>query len=81
MFGLAVTIITIPSVLLLSYLFLKTYDFFASFFGFKEYNPDTVISIICALLGVIGFKISIDRVPTLCANKLSAWIANKEYPS
>lgn len=80
-FGLAVTIITIPSVLLLSYLFLKTYDFFASFFGFKEYNPDTVISIICALLGVIGFKISIDRVPTLCANKLSAWIANKEYPS
>lgn len=80
-FGLAVTIITIPSVLLLSYLFLKTYDFFASFFGFKENNPDTVISIICALLGVIGFKISIDRVPTLCANKLSAWIANKEYPS
>ena len=80
-FGLAVTIITIPSVLLLSYLFLKTYDFFASFFGFKEYNPETVISIICALLGVIGFKISIDRVPTLCANKLSAWIANKEYPS
>lgn len=80
-FGLAVTIITIPSVLLLSYLFLKTYDFFASFFGFKEYNPDTVISVICALLGVIGFKISIDRVPTLCANKLSAWIANKEYPS
>lgn len=80
-FSLAVTIITIPSVLLLSYLFLKTYDFYASFFGFKEYNPDTVISIICALLGVIGFKISIDRVPTLCANKLSAWIANKEYPS
>lgn len=80
-FSLAVAIITIPSVLLLSYLFLKTYDYFASFFGSKEYNPDTVISISCALLGVIGFKISIDRVPTLCANKLSTWIANREYPS
>lgn len=80
-FRLTIIIITIPSVLLLSHLLLNIYDFFAPFFGSSEYDPETVINISCTLLGVIGFKISIDKVPALCANKLSAWIANMEYPS
>lgn len=80
-FGMAVIIITIPSVLLLSYLLLKIFDFFAPFFGSSVHDSETAINISCTLLGLIGLKISIEKVPTLCADKLSTWIANMEYPS
>ena len=80
-FGLAVIIITIPSVLLLSYLLLKIYGFFAPFFGSSVRDSETAINISCTLLGLIGLKISIEKVPTICADKLSTWIANMEYPS
>lgn len=59
-FRLTIIILTIPSVLLLSHLLLNIYDFFSPFFGSSEYDPETVINISCTLLGVIGFKISID---------------------
>lgn len=80
-FGLAVIIITIPSVLLLSYLLLKIYGFFAPFFGSSVRDSETAINISCTLLGLIGLKISIEKIPTICADKLSTWIANMEYPS